>query len=692
MSFSLPFLNQKKDKEVYLGIFLKETEIVGFVLEKQGDHLEVLLQEQTPFTNGWDTVVEDIDELLFSLEQKTKKHLEQVIFFVYSHFIDQNTNNIKNNYLITFKTIVKHLELKPLGYVECYEAVANHLEKVDQSPLTAILVELDKSNIGVFIYKGGHKSFVKITLRSESITDDLEAIFSDAKGEMMLPSRIVLYDSYDLHDESSIILSHKWNSELFVQYPRVEIIKPQQLHHGLIHIFQEQIMSNKINTEEKPKDKEVMGFVIGGDVEDLPEDKRSVPVVRNKTQTFYFRISILKTILMKITEKLRFSKLGHSMSRNYLTVIIGLLLIVSVLFLFEYLFHKVSINVLFPSNTLSKSIDIVTEADEKSDDSFLIRSATVSAEFSDKKNVTGKRDVGEKARGEVTLNNFSDKDRVFNKGTVIENSNIKFVLDDDVKVASASSTSDQSDPSRKLTIAGKGKVKVTAADLGAESNLSKGQKFKISELSLSDFFGINDVAFTGGSKKQIKTVSKQDIEDLKKSVLEKAEKEFTEKRKEESTEEGIFESLTSSEINNIKLSKEIGEEADEVSAKATVDTNYYVYSPKDVKSFLKELFKKDITSGFQLAEDKISFKFEDVEKIKGKISVNLDATALVMKDVSKSDVLNKIRGKGLNKVEKTLKSDFKASGYEIRTKVPLFIFDYWMPIFQKNIDIKISSL
>ncbi|QQG44744.1 MAG: hypothetical protein HYW86_02405 [Candidatus Roizmanbacteria bacterium] len=691
MQFSLPFISKNNKEEVYFGLFLKEEEAIGFVLERRGHNLEITAEERISFVNGWDNIVECVDELLFSLEQKSKKHLEKIIFFVYSHLIDQNTKDIKKSYLTVFKNILKHLELKPLGYIECYEAVANYYEKKDQSPLTAVLIELDKSNVGVFVYKGGHKTFAKTVGRTQNIIDDLESVFIDVKGDMLLPSRIILYDSYDLDSESTTILSHRWNTELFVQYPRVEIVKPTDLHKGLVIVFEDQIKNSNYYVEEKEiiqGKKEVMGFTIGEEVEakennaereDFNEISESV-IIKEQHASFFSKLKI------KISQ----IKFPTRLSSGHIIIVTGIALILIALGLTEYFFHKVQLTVLFPSHTLSKTIEENLTIGEKSDKGTEIKSFTFSQDYNEKKATTGKRDVGEKAKGEVTINSFDNKDRVFSKGTILEVNNIKFVLDDEIKVASYSEKIINDSTAR---LPGTNKDKATAVEIGTEGNIAKGQKLKIADLSLTDFFAVSNTAFTGGSKKQIRTVSKQDVEDIKKRILEKSKQEANSKIKTELQNNNILlDSLTNTTLDNIQISKEIGEETEQVSTKATSNTTYYTLSKKEVQNMLKDSFKGEVPSGFHLTDDQISFEVKDVEQNENKISMKITAKAAALKDVEKDDIIHNVKGMNIKDVEKILKEKFQASGYEVKAKTSIFFLKEWIPFFEKNINLVISSI
>lgn len=113
-----PFFSRKKSQgKSYLGLFLKDNEGIGFVISDRDGKLLVAEKEVFTYSNGWDSLINDVDELLFKFENKTKLQLNEVIFFVYSHLIDQNLKEIKKGHFTLIKELVKNLELKALGYI-----------------------------------------------------------------------------------------------------------------------------------------------------------------------------------------------------------------------------------------------------------------------------------------------------------------------------------------------------------------------------------------------------------------------------------------------------------------------------------------------------------------------------------------------------------------------------------------------
>ena len=696
------FFGKKKDaKQCYYGIFLKGEDAAIFIFEVIGEVVTILAHDSVNYTNGWENVVDDIDAVLSRLEKQTNVHPKQVIYFVYSYFVTPE-GDLKEPYKSHIKSISRQLELKPLGYIECYEVVASYLEERDKAPLNVILVELDKHNVDICIYKASKKIIYRTVSRTGVLVDDLSTVFNEIKDLSLLPSRMVLYDSVDIDEESVKILAHKWDKEIFVQHPRVEVIKQENLYTQLAQVFIKQLSSGKaagasvsvsnepeetvtenlsatsqeavvppvlpisepVVVNEKPpaviEPQEQLGFVI--------DQPASLPKKRS--------FSIKKTRLA--VPKMRFN--FHFKSSGFILAAAGIALIGLSLFILEFYFHKASLVLVLPSTHLAKSMDV---------NNLDVHSGTISASVSDSATTTGKRDVGEKAIGEVTLHNFEDSTKSFSKGTQIEADGRIFILDQDVKIASASEVLIDGDPVKKP---GKASVKITAKDIGPESNFSKDKRFKIDNLSTSLYFAVNESAFSGGSRKTVKTVAKKDIEDLKKILIEKAKKEVIDKvQATASNKSMLIDKLTQIKITSTKSSHEIAEEASDVMVTIDVDATYFAYDPDVMKQEVASRFSTEVPSDYKLEKDKVGYTIVDSIMDKDKVLLKIDAQAIAVKDLPSEKVADAIVGKSFSQVESVLKKGMMVSGFALDVKAPIPFMKSWTPFFRNNISVSMDT-
>ncbi len=653
----LPFFTKTTSLEnFYLGLFLKENEGVAMVLVLENGKIKIKEKERFIYSNGWENLTEDVDEVLFKIEKSLNIELDKTIFFIYSHLVNEKGTAIKKPYLDKIKGLVKNLELSPIGYIESSEAVSSFLTKKEETPLTAILVELDVSQLSIFIYKGGRLSYRKTLPRTEDLVEDLLAGFSQLKGTFLLPARIILYNSKDLNDASAKILTYRWSEDYFVQLPKVEIFKEEQLIEALVKIFEQQkaadLSSILINQQTEMTKKERLGFVIGADVSQKIDSETAV-----------VKLSLIDKILLRL-KKINLPKIEVS---QRILAMIGLSFIVFGLIINEIFFHKATLTLFVPSLSIDKSTTV----------KIPYKIATVSAEFSESKTTSGKREVGEKAKGEVAIYNTNlNKEKIFKKGTEIEFSGLKFIFDDEVKVSTAAGA----------TNPGVAKVKVTASSIGEEYNLPKGRRFNIDDTSYAE----STSDFTGGSKRQIQTISQKDIEDLKTTIIEKA-KNTPKSFPKTSGDEMIIPDLSTVSLKEAVASGEVGEELPSVSLKAKVDTTYYFYKKSQLLDKLVEMVTPEIPPGFIFNKEKISYIIKSASKDENLVLLDLSLKTKALRKISKDDVLKKITGKNKKNLNNILKSDFKVQGYNIDVKTPLPVFKNFIPFFSNNISLKISS-
>lgn len=662
--FKLPFLSKLKTKQkLFLGLFLKEEEGIALLLAKNGQNtVEIKDRLQFSYTNGWDNLSEDIDEVLYKLESSHRVELSKTILFVYSHLVDERSGNIRNLYLSRIKELIKNLELDALGYIECIEAVSFYLEDKDRIPLNSVLLELDKTKFSIFLYKGGKRVFKTTVNRTDSIVDDfLLAIEGMGKERLLLPSRVVIYDSDNIDDAASKIIGHRFDGNTFIQIPKIEILKEDEVINGLIKVFAGQEKARVV--DEQTQESNQFGFVVGEENEFHKERTLVEEVVRKPGFSLPFKLP-----------KFTLPKINLSFIKGRVVLIIGIFIIVFSLFLNEYFFHKARLIVYLPTQPIEKNLNESIEYEVSSS----------SALISDSLTTTGKKEVGDKAKGTLTIHNFDDKERTFSKGTTVEASGMKYILDNDIKVASSSLANDGS-----AKLPGKANVSITSQNIGPEANLSKGSRFKIDDLSSSVYFGINEASLSGGSKKDIRTVSSADMSNLDKNVLDRSLKQA--KAPTLSKDKVILDELSKTSIVSAKYSKEVGEESEKISVEAKTSTTYYAYDRKKLTNLLKEELEKDAKKGFIINPNNLFYKIEKVVINKDNLDLKIIAKTKALPVIDDSELLKKISGKNQDKLKEILKNEFGVIAYDIVISDPLRILKNFIPFFKKNITLSISG-
>ena len=643
----------------YLGLLLKEKEGIVFIIRLTNTNTNIIAKERFVYSNNWDNLVEDIDEVLYRLELKGFKSPEKSIFFVYSNLVDKYKREIKKIYLLKIKEIVKNLEFKPLGYIEIHDAVIDLITSKEGVPLSTILIEINNTVLTIFLYKNGKRLFTEEVEKSENIIDSITPIFEKMKIDTLLPSRILVYDSKNIEREVSSIISHVWSKDIFIHHPKVDIVNEEELTNSLIEVFTRQLSDKNIKEEPAPVKKTVMGFVIGDDI-----SKNVQKIEKN-----YFDKP--KQILEKL-----FSKIKNFKYSKNIFLFVGVFLILTAVYVIELFFHKTEIIITLPSQSIEKSLTL---------DNIKPDISTKSTSFTVSKKTTGKKEIGEKAKGEVTIHNFSAAEIQFDNSTEITTSNLTFVLDSDTKVASASLTSDAS-----AKLPGKTKAKVTAEVIGDEHNILANNRFKIEDLPEADYFAINENAISGGTKKEVKNVSESDISSLEKEVQKQAEAFKKDKidpgfRKNHT----LVNQLGGIDLANLNYDKELGEEASTLTLKAKANITYVGLNNDDVIKKILSQLNKDIEKNYVVEKDNITYKTKSAEQTKDEFIFEIDVEARASEKINLSEIKSSVSGKNIKQIENIINKNYEAKKIEVNIENPIGFFKFWTSFFKKNINIRV---
>jgi len=206
---------------------------------------------------------------------------------------------------------------------------------------------------------------------------------------------------------------------------------------------------------------------------------------------------------------------------------------------------------------------------------------------------TGKKIVGESAKGEVTIYNRTSSNKTFTKGTLLSAGSLKFTLDSDVSVASKSAGSDYID------VPGKVNVAVTAQAIGSESNLKEGTEFTIQSFAKDSYVAKNDSALKGGTSEEILVVSKEDQANLTKDLtasLMQALKSSSQANLD--PQYGVYLVEDQLKTKDPVFSAKVGEPAKSLSLTMTVTGTILRYKLEDVTNLVNSQIDAEIPSGY----------------------------------------------------------------------------------------------
>lgn len=361
--------------------------------------------------------------------------------------------------------------------------------------------------------------------------------------------------------------------------------------------------------------------------------------------------------------------------------ILGIIVLILTILLYFYLFKtKAIINVFVNPKTDEKTTSVTFSSVSPTD----IKNSIIASQFvsvTEEGTLTqatsGKKDIGNPAKGSVTVFNNSDKSVTFPSGTTITSSNnLKFTFDSSVTIASSSGDIFSG------TKPGTANVNVTASEIGQEYNLPSNTKFTIG--SNSNVAAKNDNAFSGGNKKQVTVISKDDLNklltDLPKSLEDKARQDIKTKVE---TGRTILNTFVDESVDEKSFDKKEGDQANQITLKGTVIFKAATYTNSDIESLASLLFDSSDTQ-IQSGNLEITAKNIVVEKNKD-VNADLNIKAKIFPKVDKDSILSQIKGASLQKAKNLLGNLNQVTKVEIS-------FSPNIPFLPKNIPGNIKNI
>ncbi len=728
-------LHHKKEVKQYLvGLVVTDERIDGSLYETTiGGQGKILKTEIVPYKGDWENAIKAADKVVSTLESELPKgaELKNVILGLFPSWLDGE--KIKETHLKNLKKLSSDLALTALGFVELPTAVAHLLQKDEGTAQTVILAGVESLALTVSIFKIG-KLVGNVTLkRTDSITADLEhalATFSDVE---VLPSRILLYGSIaDLEKVKTELLDYPWQKKAnFLHLPKIEILPEDFAARAVAIGSASEIALAPVTVEEKiaatsavgtdadklgeendlqsPSSDEVTAIAKDLGFEEEGEQLSEKKVLTQKTEDLEEEIALsdvgeeevenvrpVKYRSRMLLPKLKMPQFTFSFKIPHFNRwgIFGILGTLFLLLVGGYhasfnLWRTATVKVLVSPQKFEREIDITvdTSATMVDTEKQILPAKEITSEVSGTFTVatTGSKTIGDKAKGEITIYNKTLNTKNFKAGQILSSGNLKFTLDSDVTVSSAS------EGIGSLTY-GTNKAQITAVAIGESSNLGPGSEFSFVDLPTSSYSARNEKALSGGSSKEVNVVGRQDQQaarDKAKSELRtRAEAELAAKI---SADERILENASTLKIIEENFSQEVGAEADELGLEMNLAVTALVYNNKDMTALIDEVIKANLPQNYEYKGDAKITVGEVIEREEGQLfKYKVVANLLPRLDVG--GVVNEIKGKSVADATEIFKRKNNVSGVQIYIKTPFAFLKNTLPRNPAKIQIEIEAL
>lgn len=715
MNLFQKLLSKKDQSKYFLILIIRQETIYAKIIQVDKENVTIIGSGQSKFVPGKDET--DAADIAVSAAEKDLPEnilTEDVIFALPPDYIDAEKGDIKPDYQERLKKISHDLGLTVRGFVEYHQALVSYLQIKEEAPTSAILIGVYKNQLVISLVRVGKIKKSIFLPRIADLTSDFEKAFNQFSVEI-LPSRIIFFDGEKpIEDLRGQLLKYPWHKHSsFLHTPKIEIINSKEINEAIVIsvgnsffdqsnliLRQGQIESDTIskqNTVKKKKDRQDFGFVKEQDIAETIIEKEEAKIEQKEktyqeTEQVDAREGKYYLLTTRIASLLKFKKLSLPNMSLFSSLPVFWIAIFTILLVFlssiYWFYPQADVFLIVYPSTSSKQVDVVfTTSSDSNPSQNIIQAQMTEAEVKGEKSIstTGTTKVGKPASGKIVFYNKTFDSKTFPKGTILQNGQLTFTLDEEIRVASASDTGESIE-------FGKGEVNVTAATIGPEGNLPENSTFVLKDFPQAQYSAKNTDKFSGGSSREISTVSKQDQENILSQLSEELIASGRQKLIESlSSGQRLIESSITTSEKNKQFSHQPGDETREVTLNLTLTVSLLSYKNPDLDQIANEV-NLTIPEGFIIESKKTNitnyqFSQEDKESIKATANI----TILSRPEIDLNNLKARLKGKTYSDASKLLAEIAYIGGVEIIDKKNLPLFNNRLPLNGNNIEIKVKS-
>lgn len=729
------------DTKKYLALEIGAESVKSAVWEVAGTKPELVQTGSVePYDPGKsDDILGAIDASITKATDGISPEPSDTVFSVPDSWLENSTLTKDKKKLL--KEISQKLELKALGFVVTLEAIVHFLQIKKGHPPSAIILGITSDEVSVTIVQNGHIQGTHQVGRSDDLGSDVEEGIARFGSISNLPANFILYDGHaNLEELKQTLISYNFQDRLpFLHIPKIEHLSPEDAIKAVVitgggeviksvqvdgadNSSQKDTSDSDQQPETPPDLSHEFGFKPAAasdddstdtNLEDLdPDEVGNVHPIDDTDDPHQSvdpedvdpdsppdppttsRFSLPKFSIFPKLSGLRLPRL----SGTPILLVIGLIFIALVSAsagLAYWFLPKATVTLYLEPRTIDQDLTFTLDS---SIDSVDTAAATIPGRLSDTQvsaeatvPATGEKTVGDAATGNITLYNRTDSVKTFAAGTRLTTDSLAYTLDEDVQIASASTT-ENADLSITTQPAGI-QTSVTAVDIGPEYNLGSGTEFTVANFAKSSFVAMATGDISGGTSRQVTAVSTSDINTLRDQVEAELERKATQEAN-QNPEDFIAAVILPDQEDNIEedLSAKAGEEVDQVSLSSTLSVQIMTYKKSDLDQIIQSLVGDSIPSDFTYAPTQSTINIKQVES-NSDDSLTITATAAVQisPDLQPADIAATIKGRYPSYTESYFKSlpGFTKVEIDIRPKLPPRLRTF--PRVDSNITIEVKA-
>jgi len=599
------------------------------------------------------------------LDPTGKVDIHKVIFGLPAGWV--GADKISSSQLHLLKALSEKLDLIPVGFVVTPEAATKHLQSTEGVPPTAILIGFWPHCLEITLVRLGKIDGTHLVQKSPHLADDVVEGLSRFSDIDMLPSRMLLYDSgIDLEEVKQLLLAHPWQAPQkhlpFLHFPKVEILPAD----FTIRAIALSGGSEVVRVEEPAPSAADLGFIQDADIA-TQSPPPPVPAPEPEPEP--------EPVPVVVPPKPKFQLPQINFSAVAAISVLAFLAIIGGLTVAYWYLPKAEVILFVTPKNLEHQFELVAGGKDLPAEGLEV---PVSADKSIP--ATGSKLVGDKATGPITIYNATGA-HFIKSGTILTSpSGLKFVLLEDVDVATGSADNATTKPAN-----------VTAAQIGAEYNLSADTRFKVGILD-SSTVAKNTTAISGGTSRQAKVVAKEDVAKLRSELTDTLKNQAKDElsQKVSSEDQLIAESINLKSLSE-SFDYKIDEEADNVSLKLSATARGLVVSKSGLQSIIDVQVNPQIPNGYVFDTDVTqSMAVKKADKNTATFQVRVAARLVPQMDTAK--IAGDIAGKYPDRAKEYLQSLPAVSQIDILISPKLPTFLATLPRLPRRITVSVRSL
>lgn len=741
LSKLLPFLASSSQAEFYFALNIEKSQVQGSVWGILGKKLEIINSAQAGYSSE-EHLLEManlvLDEALADFQPEPTK----VLFGVPDYWLQDE--DLKPEKLKLLKKLVHELDITPMAYVSTTSAISHFLQKQQGVPLTGILVEAADPLV-VTVIKAGKSLGTKELKRTDNLPEDIEKCLLHFTDIEVLPSKILIYGSEKEDKLKEELQGYSWMAQLpFLHLPKIEELPKNIILHSIclagaseLHadisfntkiadvsiaeVLHERHSAKTLDIEDEKEHLKDSGKnenfdFIAGDIEQNlekePEEEMHHPVVKRHHQEEDFTREVeqnLETGVSKFGSLIK-APLGFLAKKDShphvqrkggvfpgKVLLIGILLILLLIGAFVFL-PKAKVTVFIDLRVLEKESQVVADpkVSQIDEGSNIIPGKIVDVSVADlmKGQASGKKQIGDPAKGKVVIYNKTNSPKSISSGTILTGANnLKFALDTSVSVASQSS-SIGADFTTTIKPGRSDPIGATASNIGPDGNIGANTELAVAGFSSDQVVARVDAAFSGGISKNVTVVTVDDQKKLLASLATELRKKAKEQIQGKLTgDQKVLEEGLAEEIVKKTYSKNVNDQATEFNLNLTAKYSGTSYSDTDLKTIVSKLVETNVPSGYSLDLSKTETQ-ADVSKIEkdGRLIFLAKFRAKLMPKLETDQIKKEIAFKTPPEVAEKLKAieNVIGSNIELSPTIPIPALQR-LPFLPSNITIEVTA-